>query len=76
MTFAFGALSIGMILYFKEAIQAIIMHVVVNASAMNVFDIFKNVQGALGSPLVIIGGFVAVVYLLTKKNGMKLPLLS
>jgi len=75
MTFAFGALSIGMILYFKEAIQAIVMHIVVNASAMNVFDIFKNIQG-LSSPLVIIGGFVVVVYLLTKKNGMKLPLLA
>ena len=74
MTFVFGALSIGMVLYFQEAIQAIIMHVVVNASALNVFDIFKNIT--LGSPLVIIGGFVVVVYLFTKKDGMKMPLLA
>lgn len=78
MTFAFGALSIGMILYFKEAIQAIIMHVVVNGYALQVFDTLQRYFGSFttANPLVIIVGFVIAVYFISKKNGVKLPLLS
>lgn len=37
-TAAFGVLSVAMILYFQEYIQAVVMHIVVNAKAMGLFD--------------------------------------
>ena len=78
MTFVFGALSIGMILFFKEAIQAIVMHVTVNASALNVFDTLQKSFSNLttSNPLIIIAGFVIIIYFATKKDGLRLPLLS
>jgi hypothetical protein len=69
MTFVFGAISIGMILFYKEAIQAIVMHMTVNGYAMNVFDAVKNF--AAGTSTFVIAGVVFVLYLITKKKGLK-----
>ena len=67
LTFVFGALSIGMILYFKEAIQAIIMHIVVNAHGMGVFT---TLQGAIaaGSTLPILIGIAVIFYFINRRK--------
>ena len=41
-TFVFGALSVGMILYFQEWIQAFILHLVVNSKSMGLVDIIPQ----------------------------------
>ena len=67
LTLIFGMLSIGMVLYFQEAIQAIIMHVVVNAFGLNVFDAIQKGIAA-GSSLTLFAGIAVVIYLLTTKK--------
>lgn len=72
LTLAFGMLSIGMILYFQEAIQAIIMHVVVNAHSMDVFSTLQ--QYVISNPWIIIAGIAAVIYFSPKKSRLRLGL--
>lgn len=67
LTLIFGMISIGMVLYFQEAIQAIFMHVTVNSSGMGVFT---AIQGAIasGSLIPIFAGIAVVYYLITTKK--------
>lgn len=66
-TFIFGALSVGMILYFQEWIQALVMHIVVNSKSMGLFEIAKSLFVAGNSVIyVLIAG--AVVYYFTHKK--------
>ena len=67
LTFIFGALSIGMVLYFQEAIQAIVLHIVVNAYGMNVFATISTAIAA-GSALPIYIGIAVIAYLITTKK--------
>jgi hypothetical protein len=60
LTFAFGAISVGMILYFKEIIQAIVMHAVVNAKAMS---FLPSVAALTSSTIVMVGVGALVAYL-------------
>ena len=67
LTLAFGILSIWMILYFKEAIEAIVMHIIVNAYGMNVFAALGSFAAA-GSSLPIFAGIAVIAYLITTKK--------
>ncbi len=60
LTFAFGMVSVAMILYFQEVIQAAIMHVVVNAKGVSLVDSF--IAGGFSLMNIIIVG-VVVLYL-------------
>lgn len=65
LTLIFGMLSIGMILYFQEAIQAIFMHMTVNSFGM---DVFPGIVTLISTYLIyIILGF-ASYYLFINKN--------
>ena len=67
LTLIFGMLSIGMILYFQEAIEAIIMHMTVNAFGMNVFAALSSAVAA-GSSIPIYAGIAVIAYLITTKK--------
>ena len=67
LTLIFGMLSIGMILYFQEAIQAIVMHMTVNAFGMNVFAALSSAVAA-GSSIPIYAGIAVIAYLITTKK--------
>lgn len=63
-TFIFGAISTGAMLFFKSALEMIIMHITVNSYAVGLFDTMKGM--ALSTPVIIA---VAVVgYLLVAKK--------
>ena len=70
-TLVFGMISVAMILYFQEIIQAIVMHVVVNAKAMGLFETVMA-----GSSWVVIGSIAAFGYWIFAKNGSKNKFLS
>lgn len=72
MTFAFGALSMGLILHFKAALAAIIAHVYVNSYATGLIKSLKLLTTSLSSTWVIIG-IIGVLYLLNQKNIIKFP---
>ncbi len=38
LTFAFGAASVGMIIYFQQIMEAVIMHIIVNSKGVGLVD--------------------------------------
>lgn len=67
-TFAFGAMSIGMVIYFQRVIEAAVAHVVVNSHSIGIFDNIMN-GTLLANPLVIVGG-IALLWYFTSKGKM------
>lgn len=67
-TFVFGALSVGMVLYFQEWVQAGIMHIVVNAKAMGLFDAIPQIMQYWYS-WVVVGAVAFIAYKSAKKRG-------
>lgn len=72
-TFIFGMLSIGLILFFKEWIQATILHIYINSSSVGLFETLT--KGALlSNPFILIGGLGAIIFLFTR--GRRAPFLA
>ncbi len=67
-TFVFGALSVGMILYFQEWIQAGIAHVVINSKAMGLFETLPQLMQYWYS-WAIVGAVGYFVYRAAKRKG-------
>ena len=72
MTFAFGALSMGLVLHFKAALSAIITHIYVNSYATGLIKSLKAFTVSLSSTWVVIG-IIGVIILLNQKNIIKIP---
>jgi hypothetical protein len=70
--FAFGALSLSLILFFKQIIEAVVAHIVVNGKAVGLFDMFTN--GTIFTGPYMIGIALIGGYLLYKNN--MLPFVS
>lgn len=71
-TFIFGALSMGMVLYFQQVAEALVMHVVVNAQGVGFFDgVVKAFQsGAIFANttfLVVVAVGIGFYMITTKK---------
>src|SRR3989338_1879439 len=75
-TFVFGALSVGMILYYHEWIQAFVMHVIVNAKGMGLLETLKNFGAGAGTGSIMIGVIALLFWLTQTKSGQKLKLLN
>jgi len=75
MTFVFGIISIAMILYFQEWIQAATMHIVVNSSALGIFDYIKNLllSGA-GGTWILVAAVALFLYWSWDGNKFKSPI--
>jgi len=69
-TFIFGVLSVGLIIYFKTAISALIAHSIVNGYSTGALDFILK-----GNMLMIAGGVVLAIYLI-KENRFKVPFLN
>lgn len=69
-TFVFGALSMGMVIYYKEAIQAAIMHIIANSHSIGLFDSAINAisSGALFTNIWFIGAAAVVAYLFARNK--------
>ena len=63
--FIFGALSIALILYFQEAIQAIVMHIVVNVKSMGLIE---SLTAITSTSVIYIGVIGLVIYFLIKNK--------
>lgn len=67
VTFLFGFISVGLVLYFKEAVQAIMLHVITNTIAtMQQLGIgfFNNVGGINMEGVLILVGILVATWLL------------
>lgn len=64
-TFIFAAISVGMVFYFKSALEMIVMHIVVNSYAVGLIDQLKGV--AMTTP-VLIGAAVIGLFMLSKNK--------
>jgi len=73
-TFIFGALSVGMILYFQEVIQAAILHIVVNSKSMGLFEMLKELA-ATSAGMMIFAGVVVLIFIINKRR-VKIPFLA
>lgn len=66
-TFLFGALSMGLIIYFQSVLPALILHITVNSYSI---ELFKTVTTSVmtASPLMIMGVIGIVIYLISSKR--------
>ena len=74
-TAVFGVISIGLVIHFGAILPALILHIVVNSKSVGLLEgITTGVS--LSSPIVLIIGGAVVIYLITRKQGLKLPFLT
>jgi len=67
-------LSMGLIIYYGAALAAIVAHIFVNGQAVNLWSAVTGLFTGV-SPIIIIGGAIGGLYLLSK-NGVKVPFLT
>ena len=70
-TFAFGVLSLIMVIIFQSALPAVLTHIVVNSQSVGLFALFTGT--ALTSPYII-GAVVVVIFLFRKR--LNIPFLT
>lgn len=71
-TFLFGVLSMGLVIYFKSVLPALVLHISVNSYAV---ELFKTVTTSVttASPIFIIGAVGIGIYLISSKR-VRFPL--
>jgi len=72
-TFIFAVVSIALIIYFKTAWAAVLMHVLVNSYSIGLLQSLKEL---LLSNMLYVAIGVGVVLFLLRKKGVKIPFIS
>jgi hypothetical protein len=77
-TLLFGMMSVGMVMYFGEMLPAIAAHIYVNSNAMGLFGTLEGLWQASiqNTSWVVVAMIAGGIYLMTRKKGSRMPLLS
>lgn len=71
-TFLFGALSMGLVIFFKSVLPALLLHTIVNSYSVGLSDIITT-KMMTASPIMIVAGIGIVIYLISSKR-VRFPL--
>jgi len=76
LVFAFFALTAGMIMYYQEVVQAILLHVIVNAKATGLVTSLQEASAYLANPYVIGGVILSVILFVKMRKTSLVPVTS
>lgn len=68
-TFSFGMLSVGLILFFQQWIEATFAHIAVNSQGVGLIDAIKE-STILASQWTLLAGAGIIIYFILKKKGL------